>query len=181
MTRSAEATVRRPGARTAPATSVSTRPCVRGEKASSSPAIQCRRTAGERVVIIHARRRCPGQEQRGGGRKGTMARSDPMLARIRAFDRARGGGVAVERANKGYSLFSVATGAPRARLRPTGRDDEVEILWWRRGRWGAIGDFGGLRMPLDDALGHIADDPLFWSGARTISDLNGQSRALARP
>ena len=39
-----------------------------------------------------------------------MAKSDPMLARIRAFDRARGGGVAVERANKGYSLFSVATG-----------------------------------------------------------------------
>ena len=72
-----------------------------------------------------------------------MAKSDPMLARIRAFDRARGGGVAVERANKGYSLFSVATGAPLARLRPTGRDDEVEILWWRRGRWGAIGDFGG--------------------------------------
>ena len=55
-----------------------------------------------------------------------MAKSDPMLARIRAFDRARGGGVAVERANKGYSLFSVATGAPLARLRPTGRDDEVE-------------------------------------------------------
>jgi len=94
-----------------------------------------------------------------------MAKSDPMLARIRAFDRARGGGVAVERANKGYSLFSVATGAPLARLRQTGRDDEVEILWWRRGRWGAIGDFGGLRMPLDDALAHIADDPLFWSGA----------------
>src|SRR3954464_847660 len=133
MTRSAEATVRRPGARTAPATSVSTWPCVRGAKASSSPAIQCRRSAGGGggVVIIHARRRCPGQEQRGGGRKGTTAKSDPMLARIRAFDRARGGGVAVERVNKGYSLFSVATGAPLARLRPTGRDDEVEILWGR--------------------------------------------------
>ena len=67
-----------------------------------------------------------------------MAKSDPMLARIRAFDRARGGGVAVERANKGYSLFSVATGAPLARLRPTGKDDEVEILWWRHGRWVSI-------------------------------------------
>ena len=41
-----------------------------------------------------------------------MAKSDPMLARIRAFDRAKGGGVAVERASKGYSLFSVETGAP---------------------------------------------------------------------
>jgi len=72
-----------------------------------------------------------------------MAKSDPMLARIRAFDRAKGGGVAVERASKGYSLFSVETGAPIARLRPTGSDDEVEILWWRHGRWGSIGDFGG--------------------------------------
>src|SRR3954449_1060073 len=107
MTRSAEATVRRPGARMAPVTSVSTRPRVRGEKASSSPAIQCRRIAGGGggVVIIHARRRCPGQEQRGGRRKGTMARSDPMLARIGAFDRARGGGAAVEPANKSVLEF----------------------------------------------------------------------------
>lgn len=64
-----------------------------------------------------------------------MGKSDPMLARIRAFDRAKGGGVAVERASKGYSLFSVATGAAIARLRPTGNGDEVEILWWRHGRW----------------------------------------------
>jgi hypothetical protein len=62
-----------------------------------------------------------------------MAKSDPMLARIRAFDRAKGGG--------------------------------VEILWWRHGRWGSIGDFGGLVMPLDQALDHIARDPLFWSQA----------------
>ena len=94
-----------------------------------------------------------------------MAKSDPMLARIRAFDRAKGGGVAVERASKGYSLFSVETGAPIARLRPTGSDDEVEILWWRHDRWGSIGDFGGLIMPLDQALDPIASDPLFWSQA----------------
>ena len=94
-----------------------------------------------------------------------MAKSDPMLARIRAFDRAKGGGVAVERASKGYSLFSVATGAAIARLRPTGNNDEVEILWWRHGRWGSIGDFGGLIMPLDQALDHIVSDPLFWSQA----------------
>lgn len=86
-----------------------------------------------------------------------------MLERIRAFDRAKGGGVAVARVNKGYSLFSAETGAPIARLRPTGTGDEVEILWRRRGRWGAIGDFGGLAMTLDKALDHIARDPLFWS------------------
>src|SRR4051794_41886446 len=101
-----------------------------------------------------------------------MAKSDPMLARIWAFDRARGGGVAVERANKGYSLFSVATGAPLARLRPTGRGDEGEILWWRRGRRGASGDGRGLGRPLADDLAHIADDPPFWSGPCTIADLH---------
>jgi hypothetical protein len=42
-----------------------------------------------------------------------MAKSDPMLARIRAFDRAKGGGVAVERANKSYFLFSAAVGGVR--------------------------------------------------------------------
>jgi hypothetical protein len=94
-----------------------------------------------------------------------MDQGDAMLERIRAFDRAQGGGVAVERAKGGYSLFSTATGAPIARLRPTGRGDEVEILWWRRGRWATIGDFGGLTMPLDKALTHITREPLFWSGA----------------
>jgi hypothetical protein len=51
----------------------------------------------------------------------------------------------------GYSLFSVATGVAIARLRPTGNNDKVEILWWRHDRWASIGDFGGLLMPLDQA------------------------------
>ena len=58
-------------------------------------------------------------------------KGDPLLERILTFDRARGGGVAIERVNRGYSLFSAETGTPIARLRPTGRADEVEILWWR--------------------------------------------------
>ncbi len=92
-----------------------------------------------------------------------MAKADAMLERILAFDRAKGGGIVVERVRRGYSLFSAASGAPIARLRPTGRADEVEILWWRRGQWGSIGDFGGLMMPLNKALKHIASDPLFRS------------------
>lgn len=92
-----------------------------------------------------------------------MAKVDAVLERILAFDRAQGGSVVVERVRRGYSLFSAVTGAPIARLRPTGRGDEVEILWWHRGRWGSIGDFGGLKMPLDNALDHIAKDPLFRS------------------
>lgn len=94
-----------------------------------------------------------------------MAKPDPMLERILAFDRARGGGVVVERVNKGYSLFGARTGVPVARLRPTGAADQVEILWWRRSKWGTIGDFGGLTLPLDKALDHIANEPLFWSSA----------------
>lgn len=93
------------------------------------------------------------------------ATGDAMLERIRAFDRTTGGGVVVERRAKGYSLFSARTGAPIARLRPTGQADEVEVLWWRRGKWGRIGAFGGRVMPLDQALAYIADNPLFWSSA----------------
>ena len=95
-----------------------------------------------------------------------MAQSDPMLERIQTFDRARGGGVRVERIHKGYSLFSAATGAPIARLRPTGTGDDVEVLWWRRERWAPFGAFGHLVLPLNQALDCIASEPAFWRYAR---------------
>ena len=94
-----------------------------------------------------------------------MTRPDPMLKRIRAFDEIRGGGVLVTRANNGYSLFSAASGAPIARLRPTGTGDEVEVLWWRRERWAPFGAFGRLVLPLDQALDCIASEPAFWINA----------------
>ena len=43
-----------------------------------------------------------------------MARPDPMLERIEAFNRGRGGGVVVHRAAKGYSLYSERSGGPVA-------------------------------------------------------------------
>jgi hypothetical protein len=95
-----------------------------------------------------------------------MAKHDAMLERIQVFDRTQGGGVVVERAGKGYSLFSAATGAPIARLRPTGAGDNVEILWWRRERWASYGAFGRLVLPLDRALDCIASEPAFWIHAR---------------
>jgi hypothetical protein len=55
----------------------------------------------------------------------TGAKHDAMLERIRAFDRAKGGGVRVERINKGYLLFSAEIGAGIPRLRPTGTEDKV--------------------------------------------------------
>lgn len=91
-----------------------------------------------------------------------MRQPDPFLTRIEAFNRARGGGVVVVKAGQGYSLYSARTGGPVARLRPTGEADRVQVLWWRRGAWGAAGPFGSATMPLDKALDYIASDPSFW-------------------
>lgn len=94
-----------------------------------------------------------------------MQRSDPILKRIEAFNEANGGGVIIRRDKGGYFLFLEGDGSRVARLRPTGNADEVEILWWsHRDRWEAIGDFGRVILPLDEALEYIADDPLgcFW-------------------
>jgi len=86
--------------------------------------------------------------------------SDPMPARIEAFNQARGGGVAVHKAGHGYSLTSQRTSAPLARLKPTGNADEVQVLWWNGQRRGASGPFGIVTMPLDAALDHIASKPV---------------------
>ena len=91
-----------------------------------------------------------------------MPKSDPVRERIEAFNQARGGGVLVHKAGRGYSLLSERTGAPIARLRPTGDDDRVQVLWWNGERWGASGPFGIVTMPLDKALDHIASEPDFW-------------------
>ncbi len=65
-----------------------------------------------------------------------MPVSDPMRARIEAFNQARGG-VAVHKAGRGYSLTSERTGVPIARLKPTGDADKVQVLWWNGLCWGA--------------------------------------------
>jgi hypothetical protein len=74
----------------------------------------------------------------------------------------RRGGVEVVRANRGYTLYSLRTGAPVARLRPAGKGDDVQVLWWRRGAWGNPGPFGREVMPLDEALEFIASEGFFW-------------------
>ena len=91
-----------------------------------------------------------------------MPKSDPVRERIEAFNQARGGGVLVRKAGRGYSLLSERTGAPIARLRPTGEADKVQVLWWNGERWGASGPFGIATMPLDKALDYIASEPDFW-------------------
>ena len=41
-----------------------------------------------------------------------MARPDPMLERIEAFNHSRGGGLVVRRPANGYSLYSERSGGP---------------------------------------------------------------------
>ena len=91
-----------------------------------------------------------------------MPKSDPVRERIDAFNQARGGGVLVHKAGHGYSLLSERTGAPIARLRPTGDADRVQVLWWNGECWGASGPFGIATMPLNEALDYIASEPAFW-------------------
>ena len=93
------------------------------------------------------------------------AKHDGILARIEAFNEVKGGGVRVQKAAKGYSLFREDSGKPVARLRPTGKGDQVEVMWWsHRDRWDEIGDFGPMVMPLGEALKYVAKDPVgcFW-------------------
>ena len=91
-----------------------------------------------------------------------MSGVDAMLERIQAFNRARGGGVVVHKAARGYSLLSERSGAPIARLRPTDDGDRVQVLCWNGERWGVSGPFGMVTMPLDGALDYIACEPAFW-------------------
>ena len=91
-------------------------------------------------------------------------RTDELRDRIAAFTFPRGG-VEVVRANRGYTLYSRRTGGPVARLRPTGQDDKVQVLWWRCEAWAAPGDFGPVVMPLDQALEFVATKGFFWINA----------------
>ena len=91
-----------------------------------------------------------------------MPKADALLERIEAFQHAGRGEVIVRKVGRGYSLFSARTGAPIARLRPTGEADMVQVLWWNGERWGASGAFGTATMPLDNARDYIATEPAFW-------------------
>ena len=99
-----------------------------------------------------------------------MTTDDDLLARTRRFNEARGGVVLVARRQGDYPLHHEASGAPIALLRPTGRADTVSILYWsHRGKWSQIGvwsqigDFGGITLPLDEALAYVAENGIFWT------------------
>jgi hypothetical protein len=89
---------------------------------------------------------------------------DEIIQRIERF-RFANGPVHAKRSNRGYSLHHAETAVPIARLRPTGRDDRVEILFWSswKQRWAPTGPFGRTILPLDEALTVIAQQAIFWT------------------
>jgi hypothetical protein len=93
-----------------------------------------------------------------------MVKADAMRERIAAYPWPCEG-VEVVRANRGYTLYSQRTGGQVARLRPTGQDDDVQVLWWRGNAWATPGDFGPVIMSLNEALDLIATEDFFWIGA----------------
>ena len=90
--------------------------------------------------------------------------TDPIIQRIESFQCRRGQLVA-ERRNRGYTLYRAGSGTPIARLRPTGQNDRVEVLYWSlwKQRWTSAGPFGRTIMPIDDALRFIASEDIFWA------------------
>ncbi len=88
--------------------------------------------------------------------------ADPsILKRIRRSAFARGGRVAVRFRANGYSLYARRSNLPLARLRLTGAGDEVVVLYPAHRGWQALGDFGTVPMPLDQALEMISTNPYF--------------------
>ena len=93
-----------------------------------------------------------------------MAADDEFLIQIERFNRTLGGGVVAKRRQGGYTLCHQATNAPVARLRPTGMGDLVSVLFWsHKGKWSQVGDFGGVILPLDEALTYVAGNAIFWA------------------
>ncbi len=90
--------------------------------------------------------------------------TDPIIAGIEAFT-CRRGRLRVERRNRGYTLRRAGSGAPVARLRPTGQEGRVEVLYWSlwKDRWTSAGPFGRTVLPLDEALQCIASEDIFWA------------------
>ena len=90
--------------------------------------------------------------------------TDPITQRIESF-RCRRGQLLAERRNRGYTLCRAGSGTPIARLRLTGQNDRVEVRYWSlwKERWTSAGPFGRTIMPIDDALGVIASEEIFWA------------------
>lgn len=90
--------------------------------------------------------------------------TDAIIQHVEQFRCSRGGLLA-ERRNRGYTLYHKASGGLVARLRPSGRNGSLEVLYWSIGkeRWCATGPFGRTVLPLEDALQFIVQEDIFWA------------------
>lgn len=88
-----------------------------------------------------------------------MAKPDPTLDRITAsfadFDVARSRG--------GYLLTDRRNGNPIARLKPFSGSEDFELFYWSevRGAWRTFGNFGRMKLTLQDAHEIVHADPMF--------------------
>jgi len=89
--------------------------------------------------------------------------TDPIVQQIEAF-RCTRGVLFAERRNRGYTLYDARSGAPVARLRPTGTEGRFEILYWSlwKERWASTGPFGRTILSINDALQFISHEDIFW-------------------
>ena len=59
----------------------------------------------------------------------------------------------------GLSVYTRTRKTPIARFVPQGNRGSVEVMWYsHRDKWDHIGDFGGVTMPLDEALEYVVSD-----------------------
>ena len=88
--------------------------------------------------------------------------NDDIIQLIETFD-FDAGPVVVERRNRGFTLIHAETGVPIARLRPIGRDDLVDILYWSlwKERCAPFGSFGRTAAPIEQAMRIIAKAAIF--------------------
>src|SRR6478672_6063439 len=103
-------------------------------------------------AVAHVKRGRPDGQHRCDAR---ADRRPPLATRRRRGDPSQ----------QGYTLYSRRTGGQVARLRPTGANDDVQVLWWRGTGWATPGDFGPLIMPLNQAHNFVTTESFFWIGA----------------
>lgn len=81
---------------------------------------------------------------------------------IAAFFEENGIPVEIRSAGGGLSLYAKAGKAPLARFVPVEKGKKgnlVEVMWYsHRDKWDHIGDFGGVTMPLHEAMAYVVND-----------------------
>jgi hypothetical protein len=76
---------------------------------------------------------------------------------------ANGSGFGCYKGKCAHHFYLLEREAPIARLMPTGKGDAVRLGYWpHRREWDDPDDFGGIVMPLDDALAFVGKENILW-------------------